>query len=55
LSKPVELVLFDKTGHGLQRWQINLIAYRKTEDFLAKCLSGRSGEIDLFELGAGLF
>jgi len=54
-GKPVELVLFDKAGHGFQRWQDNLIAYRKTEDFLAKCLGGRTGGFDFFELGAKLF
>ena len=54
-GKPVELVLFDKAGHGLHRWQDNLIAYRKTEDFLAKSLGGRTGGFDFFELGAKLF
>jgi dipeptidyl aminopeptidase/acylaminoacyl peptidase len=54
-GKPVELVLFDKAGHGFQRWQDNLIAYRKTEDFLAKCLGRRTGGFDFFELGAKLF
>ena len=54
-GKQVELVLFDKAGHGLERWQDNLIAYRKTEDFLAKCLGGRTGGFDFFELGAKLF
>ena len=54
-GKPVELVLFDKAGHGLHRWQDNLIAYRKTEDFLAQCLGGRTGGFDFFELGAWLF
>lgn len=54
-GKPVELVLFDKAGHGFQRWQDNLIAYRKTEDFLARCLGGRTGGFDFFELGAKLF
>lgn len=54
-GKPVELVLFDKAGHGLQFWQDNLMAYRKTEDFLAKCLGGRTGGFDFFELGAKLF
>ena len=54
-GKTVELVLFDKAGHGLHRWQDNLIAYRKTEDFLAKCLGGRTGGFDFFELGTRLF
>jgi dipeptidyl aminopeptidase/acylaminoacyl peptidase len=54
-GKSVELVLFDKAGHGFQRWQDNLIAYRKTEDFLATCLGGRTGGFDVIELGAKLF
>lgn len=54
-GKPVELALFDKAGHGFQRWQDNMVAYRKTEDFLASCLGGRSGGFDFFELGAKLF
>lgn len=51
-GKEVELVLFNKAGHGFQRWQDNLVAYRKTEDFLARCLGGRTGGFDFFELGA---
>lgn len=54
-GKPVELVLFNKAGHGFQRWQDNMVAYRKTEDFLAHCLGGRTGGFDFFELGAKLF
>jgi dipeptidyl aminopeptidase/acylaminoacyl peptidase len=54
-DKAVELLLFDKAGHGLHRWQDNMIAYRKTEDFLASCLGGRTGGFDFFELGAWLF
>jgi len=48
-------VLFDKAGHGVHRWQDGLIASRKSEDFLAKCLGGRTGGFDFFELGAKLF
>lgn len=54
-GKEVELVLFDKAGHGFHRWQDNMIAYRKTEDFLARCLGARTGGFDFFELGAKLF
>jgi dipeptidyl aminopeptidase/acylaminoacyl peptidase len=54
-GKTVELQLFGKAGHGFQRWQDNLVAYRKTEDFLANCLGGRTGGFDFFELGARLF
>jgi dipeptidyl aminopeptidase/acylaminoacyl peptidase len=54
-GKEVELLLFNKAGHGFQRWQDNLVAYRKTEDFLASCLGGRTRGFDFFELGAKLF
>jgi dipeptidyl aminopeptidase/acylaminoacyl peptidase len=54
-GKPVELVLFDKAGHGSERWQDTLIGMRKAEDFLATCLGGRSRGFDFFELGAKLF
>ena len=54
-DKTVELVLFDKAGHGFQQWQDNLIAYRKTGDFLSMCLGGHTGGFDFFELGAKLF
>jgi dipeptidyl aminopeptidase/acylaminoacyl peptidase len=54
-GKPVELLLFDKAGHGFQRWQDNMVAYRKTEEFLASCLGGRTGGFDFFELGAKLY
>ena len=54
-GKQVELVLFDKAGHGLHRWQDRLIAFRKTEEFLASCLGGRSRGYDFFELGTKLF
>jgi dipeptidyl aminopeptidase/acylaminoacyl peptidase len=54
-GKPVELLLFDKAGHGFQRWQDKMVYYRKTEDFLASCLGGRTGGFDFFELGAKLF
>jgi len=32
-----------------------MVAYRKTEEFLASCLGGRTGGFDFFELGAKLF
>lgn len=54
-GKSVELLLFNRAGHGVQRWQDNLRAYRKTEDFLASCLGGRSRGFDFFEIGAWLF
>lgn len=54
-GKEVELMLFDKAGHGFDRWQDKMVAYRKTEDFLARCLGGRTGGFDFFELGAKLF
>jgi dipeptidyl aminopeptidase/acylaminoacyl peptidase len=54
-GKPVDFVLFQHAGHGTQRWSDNLRYYRKTEDFLAQCLGGRSGGLDMFELGSWAF
>lgn len=51
-GKPVELHVFERAGHGLYRWQDRLREFRLTEDFLAGCLGGRSGDFDLFEIGA---
>ena len=50
-GKPVDFVLFPKAGHNLYRWIDRLTYYRKTEDFLAQCLGGRSNGYDFFELG----
>lgn len=54
-GKEVDFVLFNGAGHGNQKWSDNLRYYRKTEDFLARCLSGRSKGLDLFELGSWMF
>lgn len=54
-GKPVEYLTFQGEGHGNQKWNNNLAMYRKTEDFLAGCLGGRSGGFDYYQLGAWLF
>jgi dipeptidyl aminopeptidase/acylaminoacyl peptidase len=54
-GKPVDFVLFPKAGHNLFRWIDRLTFYRKTEDFLARCLGGRSNGFDFFELGGLIF
>jgi dipeptidyl aminopeptidase/acylaminoacyl peptidase len=54
-GKEVDFVLFESAGHGTQKWSDNLSYYRKTEDFLARCLGGRSSGFDLFELGSWAF
>lgn len=54
-GKPVDFVLFSKAGHNLYRWIDRLTYYRKTEDFLAQCLGGRSNGYDFFELGNLIF
>lgn len=54
-GRPVEFVTFQGDGHGNQRWPNNLTMYRKTEDFLAQCLGGRSGGFDYYQLGAWAF
>lgn len=51
-GRPVELELFDSAGHGFHRWPDQLRYYRRTEDFLARCLGGRSAGFDLFEPAA---
>ncbi|MDH4393791.1 MAG: S9 family peptidase [Aquabacterium sp.] len=53
-GKPVDLQVFDRAGHGFFRWQDRMRQFRLTEDFLARCLGGRSGGFDLFELGTWL-
>ena len=50
-GKAVDYVLFPYAGHSLPRWIDRLTYYRKTEDFLAQCLGGRSAGFDFFELG----
>lgn len=54
-GKPVDFVLFPSAGHNLYRWTDRLTYYRKTEDFLAQCLGGRSAGYDFFELGDLIF
>jgi dipeptidyl aminopeptidase/acylaminoacyl peptidase len=54
-GKPVDFVLLPNAGHNLYRWTDQLTYYRKTEDFLAKCLGGRSAGYDFFELGSLIF
>lgn len=54
-GRPVELVLFPDEGHGFGKWTHQLVQYRKTEDFLARCLGGRSSGFDYYQLGAWAF
>lgn len=54
-GKEVEFVSFKGDGHGNQKWSNNLAMYRKTEDFLARCLGGRSSGFDYYQLGAWAF
>ncbi|MGR4870812.1 prolyl oligopeptidase family serine peptidase [Variovorax sp. LARHSF232] len=54
-GKQVEFVSFQDDGHGNQKWTNNLAMYRKTEDFLAGCLGGRSSGFDYYQLGAWAF
>jgi dipeptidyl aminopeptidase/acylaminoacyl peptidase len=54
-NKEVEYVTFKGDGHGNLRWTNNLTMYRKTEDFLAACLGGRSNGFDYYQLGAWAF
>jgi dipeptidyl aminopeptidase/acylaminoacyl peptidase len=54
-GKEVDYVTFKGDGHGNQKWSNNLTMYRKTEDFLAKCLGGRTSGFDYYQLGAWAF
>jgi dipeptidyl aminopeptidase/acylaminoacyl peptidase len=54
-GKEVDLWLIPGTGHFIVRWPLQLKLYRKTEDFLARCLGGRSSGFDYYQLGAWLF
>jgi dipeptidyl aminopeptidase/acylaminoacyl peptidase len=51
-GKEVDFVVFKDAGHGNQTWRDNLSYYRKTEDFLGRCLGGRSSGFDFFQLGS---
>ena len=54
-GKQVDYVTFKGDGHGNMKWSNNLAMYRKTEDFLAKCIGGRSSGFDYYQLGAWAF
>jgi len=54
-GKAVDYVTFTGDGHGNQKWSNNLTMYRKTEDFLAQCLGGRTSGFDYYQLGAWAF
>jgi dipeptidyl aminopeptidase/acylaminoacyl peptidase len=54
-GKQVDYVTFQGDGHGNQKWNNNLTMYRKTEDFLATCLGGRSSGFDYYQLAAWMF
>jgi dipeptidyl aminopeptidase/acylaminoacyl peptidase len=54
-GKQVDYVTFKGDGHGNQKWNNNLTMYRKTEDFFATCLGGRSSGFDYYELAAWAF
>ncbi|MDP3650870.1 MAG: S9 family peptidase [Rhodoferax sp.] len=51
-GKPVDFHVYKNAGHGLHRWPDNLSYFRKTEDFLAQCLGGRSSGFDFYQLGS---
>lgn len=49
-GKPVDYLRIDGMGHGSGHWPHKLAMYRRTEDFLARCLGGRSSGFDALEL-----
>jgi dipeptidyl aminopeptidase/acylaminoacyl peptidase len=55
LHKPVDFWLEPKMGHGIVHWPQRMKKFRKSEDFLAKCMGGRSSNFDYYQLGAWLF
>ena len=54
-GKQVDYVTFKGDGHGNFKWNNNMTLFRKTEDFLANCLGGRSSGFDYYQLGAWAF
>jgi dipeptidyl aminopeptidase/acylaminoacyl peptidase len=54
-GKEVDYLLFKDEGHGIRKWQNNMVFYRRMEDFLAKHLGGRSAGFDYYELAIPFF
>jgi dipeptidyl aminopeptidase/acylaminoacyl peptidase len=54
-GKQVDFVTVKGDGHGNFKWNNNMTLFRKTEDFLAKCLGGRSSGFDYYQLGSWAF
>lgn len=54
-GKQVDYMPLENEGHGTRNWPNNLKIYRRAEDFLAKCLGGRSSGFDLYELASWMF
>jgi len=54
-GKEVEYEVISGEGHRIRHWKNRLSVYRKTEDFLAQCLGGRSSGFDYYQLGSWLF
>lgn len=53
--RDVDFWLVPNAGHAITDWPLRLKQFRKTEDFLAGCLGGRSSNFDYYQLGAWLF
>jgi len=49
-GQDVDYVRLAGEGHTIFHWRNQLTLYRKVEDFLARCLGGRSRGFDLFQL-----
>jgi len=54
-NKEVTFWLVSGAGHVLIHWPLRLKLFRKMEDFLARCLGGRSSGFDFYQLGSWLF
>lgn len=53
--KAVEYVVISGMGHVAYHWPDAMKIYRTHEDFLARCLGGRSSGFDFYQLGAWAF
>jgi|GEM_PF-6134444 len=54
-GKQIDYAVIGDEGHGFQHWKNRLTQFRKTEDFLATCLGGRSSGFDVYQLGSWAF
>ncbi len=54
-GKSVGYHTFKGEGHGNIKWSNNLVMFRKTAEFLQRCLGGSNAGFDWFELASWAF